>query len=318
MPARRVKKQQRKKMHEKRWLEITADVPFEYVEPVASLFSRYGQGGAVIEHAGDHNPDEGEIAGLPDRARVRTYVPLIDESKQDRELVHIGLSLIAKVSSDVTHHQKEIGENEWVESWKSHFPTLRVGKNLIIKPPWDQKTVSSNEIEIKIDPGLAFGTGHHPTTKMTLQCIERLISKGMRVLDVGSGSGILSIAASKLGAKEVFGIEVDSDAVRSSESNICLNNSKGIIKVLHGPLPHPEIQSYVFDLIVANISSKALTDLSSQLRSLAHSGGLLIASGVLAEQSMGVKEAFIKDHFEIIEEHQEGDWVALVCLAIDF
>ena len=316
MPLNKKKSTQGKNQEQKRWLEFSSEVPFEYVEPVASLFSRYGQGGAVIEHSANYNPDEGESLTLPPKATVRTYLPLDEEFKQNHELIHIGVALIAKLNNDVANNEREINEKEWVESWKSHFTTLHIGKGLVIKPPWERKISSPDHIEIVIDPGLAFGTGHHPTTKMTLECTERLLSKGMLVLDIGSGSGILSIAASKLGASKVYGLEIDTDAIKSSETNVRVNKCQDRIIFKNSSLPETEINNLKFDLVLANISAKTLSELSIQIRSVMNPRPLLIASGVLLEQSKNLQSVFSNTGFKVIEEHQEDDWVALVCMAI--
>lgn len=299
----------------RRWLEIYATVPFEYVEPVASLFQRYGESGVVIEEAGGHNPDEGEQHTQPLTATVRTYLPVTQRYRRSRELVHIGLALIAQMAEGTTFGEREVAEQEWEEAWKAHFTPLRIGQRIVLRPPWDEESGGPDDAIVVIDPGLAFGTGHHPTTRMTLECMERLLTAGCSVLDVGSGSGILGIAAAKLGAGAVLGVEIDKVAVRSSKANVRANGVARTVRFYEGSLPHERVERGAADVALANISAKALIELAPHLRDALRDGGSLVASGMLTERVADVRSAFEAARLSVGEEHVDGDWAALVATA---
>jgi len=295
-----------------RWLEISARVPFEYVEPVASLFHRYGKG-VVIEEDADFNPDEGESAPPAANATIRTYLPVSQRYQRSREMMWVGLRLIVQLAPGAECDEREIVQQEWETAWKVHFTPLRVGDRLVVRPPWHTEALASHEVSIEIDPGLAFGTGHHPTTRMTLECLERLMAPGANVLDVGCGSGILSIAAAKLGAESVLGVDVDKVAIRSARANIRANGVGRSVRLVVGSLPNGEAQAGAADIALANISAKALIELASQLRGALRDGGYLVASGLLTERSADVRQAFAEAGLAVSEELIDGDWAAMIC-----
>ncbi|MCH6552349.1 MAG: 50S ribosomal protein L11 methyltransferase, partial [Planctomycetes bacterium] len=173
-------------MPPKRWLELKIEVPFEYVEPVAELFHAYGKGGVVIEQAGVWNPDEGEPPPERPSAVLRTYMPQTPAFRSKRELVHIGVALIAKLTDLPELEEREIAEEEWEAAWKAHFTPLRVGHHLLVQPPWQTAEPQPGDVVIEIDPGLAFGTGHHETTRLCLAALDQTVVSGVRVLEVGA------------------------------------------------------------------------------------------------------------------------------------
>ena len=175
-------------------MELSVQVPMEFVEPVSYLFGRYGNG-LSIEDVGERE------------ALLRTY--LTSTSKQKRARIEVGVNLIGALRPIKGICVRELDETDWQEAWKEHFTLLRVGQHFVIKPPWIPYTAKDHDLVIEIDPGLAFGTGHHPTTQMTLEELEALAEPGMKVIDVGSGSGILSIGAVRLGASAVVALDVD-------------------------------------------------------------------------------------------------------------
>ena len=300
-------------MAEHPWLELKIRVPFEFVEPVAELFRRYGKGGVAIEEAGGWNPDEGESPPERQSAVLRTYMPQTPGYRRNREIVHIGIQLVGKLTDLPELEEREILEREWEDAWKAHFTPLRIGKRLLVQPPWLREEAGPDDIVIEIDPGLAFGTGHHPTTNRTLECMERLMRPGLQVLDVGSGSGILSIGAAKLGAARVLGVEIDRVALKAGRVNVRSNGVSGCVRFYAGTLPNEKIPAGWAELLLANVNSVALANLAPDLRRALAPDGRLVAAGILQERRQQVVDAFAAAGLSFVEEHHDGDWVTFVC-----
>jgi len=294
-------------------LELKIRVPFEFVEPVAELFRRYGKGGVAIEEAGGWNPDEGESPPERQSAVLRTYMPQTPGYRRNREIVHIGIQLVGKLTDLPELEEREILEREWEDAWKAHFTPLRIGKRLLVQPPWLREEAGPDDVVIEIDPGLAFGTGHHPTTNRTLECMEQLMRPGLHVLDVGSGSGILSIGAAKLGAARVLGVEIDRVALKAGRVNVRSNGVSGRVRCYAGTLPHEKIPAGWAELLLANVNSVALANLAPELRRALAPDGRLVAAGILQERRQQVVDAFAAVGLSFVEEHHDGDWVTFVC-----
>lgn len=294
------------------WLELSIRVPFEFVEPAAELFRRFGKGGVAIEEAGGFNPDEGEAPPPRQSATIRTYIPQTPGYATHRARIHVGVALMGHITPLPPLQEREVREREWEEQWKAHFTPLRVGARLLVRPPWRQEPVRSGDVVVEIDPGLAFGTGHHPTTRMTLEALERLLTPGADIVDVGAGSGILSIAAAKLGAGSVVGIELDKIALKAGRSNVRANGLGRRVRLHAGTLPHPDLPAGSADLVVANINSVVLVRIAAALRALLRPGGVLVASGVLEERRASVEDAFAAARLRIDETLRDDDWVTFV------
>ncbi|MEE8519445.1 MAG: 50S ribosomal protein L11 methyltransferase, partial [Dehalococcoidia bacterium] len=299
-------------MPPKDWLEFKIEVPYEFVEPVAELFRRYGKGGVAIEEAGGWDPDLGESQPPRPSAVLRTYMPQTPGFRSNREIVHIGVQLISKITDLPPLEEREIKEREWEEAWKAHFTPLRVGKHLLVQPPWHRDAPKPDDVVIEIDPGLAFGTGHHPTTQRTLESMERLIKPGDHVLDVGSGSGILSVGAAKLGAGKVIGVELDKIALKAGRANLRSNHVSGTARFYGGTLPSEHVPEGWADLVLANVNSVALGNLAPELRRALKPGGWLVGAGILEERLADVEEAFAAVELTIRERIRDDDWVALL------
>lgn len=296
----------------KRWLELKIEVPFEFVEPVAELFHAYGKGGVVVEHPGTWNPDEGESPAVRPSAIVRTYMPQSPAYRTKRELVHIGVQLIAKLTDLPELEEREVTEDEWEAAWKAHFTPLRVGRRLVVQPPWQAGQPRDGDVVIEIDPGLAFGTGHHPTTHRALECLEQLLTPGANVLDVGAGSGILSVGAAKLGAGKVVGVEIDRVALRAGRANVRANGVSGRVRLYAGTLPNEHVPPAWADLVLANVNAIVLAQLAPEMRAALKPDGVLVAAGILEERRESVEEAFRDAGLAVRESFRDDDWVALV------
>jgi len=295
------------------WLELKIEVPFEFVEPVAELFRRYGKGGVAIEEEGGWDPDIGESQPPRPSAVLRTYMPQTPAFRSKREIVHIGVALIGKLTPLNGIEEREIEESEWEAAWKAHFTPLRVGEHLVVSPPWDHGSVRDGDVVIEIDPGLAFGTGHHPTTHRALESLERLIKPCDKVLDVGAGSGILSVGAAKLGAGRVIGVEIDKIAVKAGRANLRANGVSGKVRCYAGTLPNDHVPSGWADIVLANINSVALVNLAPELRRALKPGGWLVGAGILEERRASVETAFASAGLRIRERLRDDDWVAMLC-----
>lgn len=294
------------------WLELFVTVPFEYVEPIAALFQRHGKGGAVIEEVASYSPDEGEPRPTPEEATLRTYLPQSSRYRRSRELLHIGVNLVSQLAGTQPLQEREVHQDEWEGAWKAHFMPLRVGRRIVVTPPWARHEQHGGDLTVEIDPGLAFGTGHHPTTRRVLECIEQRVAQGMRVADIGAGSGILSIAAAQLGAGAVVALELDAVAVRAARRNVRANAVDAVVRVHLGTLPHERIAAGAADVVVANISGAVLVALAEPLRDALRPSGVLIGSGILASRWEEVEAAFARAHLRLVETHTDGDWVTVV------
>jgi ribosomal protein L11 methyltransferase len=251
-------------------------------------------------------------------AIVRGYVTAIDSAGSERAIAEVrtalghlqafGLRSIGELETRIVH------EEDWAEAWKQHFPVLHVGRRLVIRPTWREHTSRPDEVVIALDPGMAFGTGLHPTTRLCLAGIEAWADDGLvegtEVLDVGTGSGILAIAAGLLGARCVLAVDTDPLSVEICARNATLNGLEGVIDVRRGSLPLAEPAT--FDLVLANLIAGLLIDIADQLVAvLRPATGRLLASGIFHERESEVRSAFESTGLRIIGERREGDWLAL-------
>ena len=278
------------------WLELSVQVPPEFVEPVSYLFGRYGNGLSI------EKVENGEVL-------LRTYVT--STATQKRARIEIGVKLIGSLRPMVGLCVRRIEETNWQEAWKDQFTLLRVGRRLVIKPPWIPYEARDSELVLEIDPGLAFGTGHHPTTQMVLEDLERLSPAGMRVLDVGTGSGVLSIAAVRLGAMKVTALDVDPTAVRMARRAIRANKVADRVSLGRGSLPHSLAPADAFHLALANISAKVISNLAPEIHRCLGPGGILVTGGFLDKQEEQVAQRLRDVGFCIGNRLAMEDWVTL-------
>ena len=294
------------------WVELSVETPPEFVEPLTQVFTEHGEGGVAIELPAGHNPDEGESAPDPDRVTVRTYVPHDRRLEQRYSRIDTAVRLVAHVGDISELRVRVVEEQEWADAWKEHFHVLRVGERAVIVPTWRDYEPLGDDVVISIDPGMAFGTGHHPTTRMCMELLEQYIEPGCRVLDLGCGSGILSILAAKLGASEVLGLEIDSTAAAVAASNVEMNGVQDTVKIQEATLPNPHAPLGNYDLLVANVSAKVITDLAEHIVDVVRSGGRSIFSGILDRQRAGVVERMGELGVTFDNGSTDEDWEALV------
>ncbi len=299
------------------WLELAIDADVEAVEAVSEILGRVATGGTTVEPAFDL-VEEGLGARIdPSRpATVRGYVPARDAAAADaaaREVAEalghlqaFGLRTIGELRTRIVH------ERDWAGAWKAYFPVLRVGEHLIIRPTWRRHRAIDGDVVIAMDPGMAFGTGLHPTTRLCLAALEpladRRVLEGARVLDLGCGSGILAIVAVKLGARSALGLDVDPIAIEATTANARRNRLTRRVRARQGSLPSGEPP---FDVVLANLIAGVLIPLAGSLAAELRPGGTLLASGIFIDRADEVIEAFMAHGFDVTVRSDEGDWVAL-------
>ena len=283
------------------FIEIAVvDIDGEAAETVSDLFNRYGYGGAVIE----------TLAPDFDKVTVRTVI----SSEDDHRLREIEV-LLTLIGQALPHGLPEprlrfVGESDWADSWKAHFHVVRVGRHFVIKPGWRDYTAGSDDIVIELDPGLAFGSGLHPTTQFCLKLLEAIPLPGQGVFDVGTGSGILTIAAAKLGAAPVRAVDVDEVAIRVARENFERNGLAGRVETTVGSAENHGGRQW--QVVVANILAHILIDLMPHLAAALAPEGTLILSGMIVNQEADVIAAADQQNLRIVDRLEEDDWVALV------
>jgi ribosomal protein L11 methyltransferase len=300
------------------WLELAVEADLEAVEAVSEIIGRVASGGTSVEPAFDL-VDEGLAARVePDRpAVVRGYVAAGDAAAAD--------AAVAQVTEDLGHLQafglRPIGElrtrvvrdADWADAWKAHFPVQRVGRRLVIRPTWRRHRAGPGDVVVALDPGMAFGTGLHPTTRLCLAALEHLADHGRlagaRVLDMGCGSGILAIAALRLGAASAFGVDTDPIAVEATIANARRNRLGRRIRAREGSLPS---DAPPFDVVLANLVAGVLVPLAPPLHRELRPGGTLVASGIFVDRESELVDALEAAGLAVEARSVEGDWVALV------
>jgi ribosomal protein L11 methyltransferase len=299
------------------WLELAAQVGPEAVDAVAEAFGRWGQG-VVIEQPVVSSADGDEVA-LPPEAPVlmKTYLPLRDPAAAERrdQIARAVWALGALEPRSVGPlAERRLHEADWADAWKEHFFVHRAAPRTVIVPSWREAEYAPapGDVVLLLDPGMAFGTGLHPTTRLCLAELERRVRPGGRVLDVGAGSGILAIAAARLGAGRVHAVETDPVAAEVCRANIARNAVSHLVSVTAGPLQPPPPDAEPFDLVVANISLRVLLELHPLLAASARPGAEAILSGVLAERAPEFRRALEDQGWRHEHTAQEQDWVALV------
>jgi ribosomal protein L11 methyltransferase len=286
--------------------EFSVKTDAEGAEALAAAFNEYAYGGAVIEEAVSPAADE-----VLDNARpftVRAFLlpdHELDKKRRALEEAVWHLSMLRPVSEPTL---KELREEDWAHAWKKDYTVQHIGAHIVIKPSWLEYAATDLDIVVELDPGMAFGTGLHPSTRLCVRAIEGLMSSDLRVLDVGVGSGILSIVAAKLGASRVLALDIDPVAVASARENAGLNHVESIVRVEESSASVQ--QAAEFDIIVANILAEVVIELAPALVSNLAPGGVLITSGILVEKAEKVRET-LHDHGLFSEIETEEDWAVL-------
>lgn len=290
-----------KMMNDIKWLEVSVEVDHETAEAVAELLSRHADHGVVIE-GGPQGWDEEPVM-------VRGYLPAGDDLWRRKKKVEEGLWHLGQIRPISEPSFRTVTEEDWAEAWRERLEVLHIGDRLVIRPSWLDYEPQRDDVVIALDPGMAFGTGLHPTTQLCLTALEELVQPGMRVLDLGTGSGILAVAAAKLGAEGVLALDTDAQAVGVARRNVAGNGVSDLVEVRPGSLSEV---SETYDLVMVNIVSRVIVEMvESGLSQRLRPDGAVIAAGITADQVSDVVESFEQDDLELVGQMQRGDWVNL-------
>ncbi len=285
----------------KEYLEIIVFVPEEITDQVSNYLVELGSPGIWIKRRGKNLSITGYLSDKSKSKDIKTSI-----NRYIDELKSLGFNA-GKKRIEI----RNIKEKDWFKDWKKSFEPIFVDKNIVIVPDWDQKSYPDNTV-IRIKPGMAFGTGAHPTTQLCLKALKKYLESGERVIDVGCGSGILSILCAKLGASYILGLDIDQDAIENTEENLALNQVENLVEIKQGTVtasPPPE----PFDVAVVNLTKKEIVESFSNIRTQVKPKGTLIFSGILEEEESEMKDFLEKRNVRIVEITRQEDWICITC-----
>ena len=305
------------------WVEVRVITISEALEPISGIFYGLDCKGVAIEDPNDilgreQGPltwDFADINVLEHRGEAAVVKGYFSEDDNVEEIVtyieqkvneikELGINVgEGKVESEVKH------EKDWADTWKQYYKPVLVGERIVVKPIWEEYEPKNDELVVELDPGMAFGTGTHETTRMCIQALERYVSEDATVFDVGCGSGILAIAAAKLGVKLSVGVDLDPVAVESSKENVKYNNLNNI-EILEGNLV--EVIDGKADVVVANILAEIICILTDDVKRVLKDNGIFITSGIIHDRVDMVCEKLEATGFEVIEKNRDGEWNCIV------
>ncbi len=308
------------------WLELTIHTTTMGADLVSDVLMNAGAEGTQVEDRYDvlssrkedgmwDMIDEDVLSHMAEDVLVKAFFPMTSNaaellpglSEKMKELLSMQLGFdIGSLNIDT----EQVKDEDWAENWKKYYKPMKAGKRLVIKPSWEKYDAAPSDLVIEIDPGMAFGTGSHETTSMCLATLEDVITPGCTCIDVGTGSGILGLAAAKLGASDVLAIDLDADAVKTAKENVIKNGLADTVRVVHGDLL--EKQDEVADVIVANIIADVICYLAGPVRSHLKKNGTFICSGILDSREEDVMNALTVHGYTLRKRIQKGDWVCLV------
>lgn len=307
---------------DKDWIEVTVVTSSEATEAVSGIFYTLDVQGVSIDDAKDvefkkKHPayadffDEAVLNKDKD-AIVKGYFKETDDFNEIIKYIEEGVNNLTEYGLDkgkgiVTYHK--VNEEDWENNWKKYYKPTLVGEKIVVKPIWEEYEPKANELMVEMDPGMAFGTGTHETTRMCVKALEKYVKAEDTVFDIGTGSGILSIAAARLGAKHVVGVDLDPVAVDSAIKNVGYNNLSNI-EILYGDLM--EVVTGKAEIVIANILAPIVMILCEGVKEFINDGGYFIASGILNTQEDMIKEKMESVGFKIEEVIADGEWVCIV------
>ncbi len=296
------------------WLELAIECDTEAVEPVTELFARFGYNeGVVIEEPYTQDADGDNLAVDPTRpVTVRTFVSVADMPVGRIDEIRTSLWHLGRMRYIGDLGVTERREEDWANAWKEHYHVHQIGQRVVVRAPWHEYEPGPDDVVVVLDPGMAFGTGLHPSSRLCMLGLEEELRPGARVLDVGTGSGILAIAAAKLGARRVDAVDIEPIAVRSAKENAERNGVADQLLIAEGSIGDREPVSGGYDLVLANIIARILIDLVAPLAASVSAGGALVLSGVVESREPAVRRAFDGAGLDFERRAQIEDWVSLV------
>lgn len=315
------------------YYKVTIYTSHEGIEPLSAVLMEHGFDSIVVDDPADvedilnkkeeYEWDYIDPSVFANKDKEPTITIYFDDNKLSaihiRELTKLIEAVKATVKGGMYGPGADFGrlhvettlvkDDDWKDKWKEFFKPSKITDSLVVKPTWEEYTPAEGEHVIEIDPGMAFGTGTHETTTLCMVLMEKYLKDGDSVMDVGCGSGILAIAAAKLGCKDILGIEIDPDAVRTAIENVELNKADDVVVVKEGDLTKGVDK--VVDLMVANLMAPLVIELSGAAADHMKDGGIYISSGILIEKKEQVAEAVVAAGFEIVEILEKGEWCAI-------
>ncbi|SOC36340.1 ribosomal protein L11 methyltransferase [Ureibacillus acetophenoni] len=307
-----------------KWTEISLLTTNEAVEAVSNVFHESGASGVVIEDSTevkkervdqfgeiyDLNPNDYPTAGVV----VKAYLPASSFIAETVEEIKLALANLKNFDINIGDEMLQtalVDEEDWATAWKQYYHPVKISERFTIVPTWeDYKPVSTDELIIELDPGMAFGTGTHPTTVMCLQALEKVVKSGDSVVDVGTGSGVLAIGAALIGAGKVHALDLDEVAVKSAQENVELNKVNDVVEVFHGNLL--DSINEPADVVVGNLLAEIIMSFTDDAFSIVKPGGKYITSGIIGFKKDEVKQSLENSGFEIEEVLMMEDWVAII------
>lgn len=307
-----------------KWSELSIHTKNEAVEAISNILHEAGASGVVIEDSAEYaKPREdqfGEIYALNEEdfpesgVIVKAYLSESSFLKETVEEIKAAITNLTNYNIDIGENTVsivEVNEEDWATAWKQYYHPVKISERFTIVPTWEDYTpVSTDELIIELDPGMAFGTGTHPTTVMCLQALEKVAQQGDTVVDIGTGSGVLSIGAALLGAKSVHALDLDEVAVRAAKENVELNKVSDTVSVFHGNLL--DTVKEPADVVVANILAEIIVSFTDDAFTIVKPGGLYVTSGIIGAKRDDVKAALEASGFVIEEVLMMEDWVAII------
>lgn len=307
-----------------KWSELSIHTSEEAVDAISNILHEAGASGVVIEDSQDferqRDQQYGEIYALDredfpaDGVIVKAYLPVSSFLTETVEEIKLAINNLKNFNINVGENLvslSEVDEEDWSTTWKQYYHPVKISNRFTIVPSWENyEPVESDELMIELDPGMAFGTGTHPTTVMSLQALEKYVQKDMYVTDVGTGSGVLAIGASMLGASHVHALDLDPIAVTAAKENIALNHITSTIDVVEGDLLDTVREPA--DIVVANILAEIIMTFTNDAYTVVKPGGLFITSGIIETKKEDVKQSLTEAGFVIDEVMMMEDWVTIV------
>ena len=305
------------------WIEVRVITKSEALEPVSGIFYGLDCKGVAIEDPNDilereQGPltwDFADINVLEHKGQVAVVKAYFAEednieevlkyiNEKMEELKELGIDTgLAKVESEKMY------EEDWANNWKKYYKPTKIGGRIVVKPIWEEYSPNGDELVLELDPGMAFGTGTHETTRMCIQALDKYVKEDSTVFDVGCGSGILAIAAAKLGAKKAVGVDLDPVAVESAKENVGFNNLENI-EILYGNLV--EVIDGKADIVVANIIAEVICILTEDVKRVLKEDGYFITSGIIHDRVDMVTSKLVETGFEVMEINKDGEWNCIV------
>lgn len=309
-----------------KWIEVQVKTTAEAVEIVSNILYEAGVGGLAIEdphdiemisksqNTTDWNYIDADLFKSDfDGVLVKAYFPEDEELMDKIKLIKQNIELIPQYDLDGGLGEvtlSEVYESQWKDVWKKYYKPKKIGEKIVVKPTWEEYIEQEGDIVLELDPGMAFGTGTHETTTMCIQALEKYMNQGDTVLDIGCGSGILSIAAAKLGAEKAIGVDLDEMAIEVSNENVAMNNVTDKVDIRHGNLL--DVVDEKAEIVVANIIAEIIKIVAPDVKLSLKEDGIFISSGIILDKIDFVKDALEDQDFEIIELVTMGEWACII------